>query len=61
MSQSRDTSVPTVQPLTMVSQTKQGSMSVRDVDVVPIWKDLFSESAVISSIGVLQTMVDVEL
>lgn len=29
-------------------------MSVRDIDVVPIWQDLLSEDAVLSAAGMLE-------
>lgn len=61
LGQSRDTSVSTMQPLPVVSQTEQGSMSVRDVDVVPVRQDLLSEGAVVSAVDVLETMGDVNM
>lgn len=54
LSQSRDASISTLQPLAVVSQTEQDSVFVWDVDVVPVWEDLLSEGAVVSAVGGLE-------
>jgi len=56
LGQSRYAPVSTLQPLPMVSQTEQSSVSVRGVDVVAVWQDLLSERAVVSAVGVLEMM-----
>lgn len=56
LGKSRDISVSTLQSLPVVSQTEQGFVSVRHVDVVPVRHDLLSEGAVVSAVGVLEMM-----
>ena len=58
LGQSWEVSVSTLQPLSVVSQTEQDSVSVRDIDVVSVRQDLLFECAVISVVGVLEEMGD---
>lgn len=54
LGQGWSSSVWALQSLPVVSQTEQDSVSVRDIDVVPIWQDLLSEDAVLSAVGMLE-------